>query len=640
MSVLLAEWRADAKRKILLARPEMSEKKIEKYLDEVIEKRFKNPECFLDNNYRKKTVRSNLAAIYDWIGATKPIVGGYGVFYKNQNQAINLITKMTRKFLDTRSAIKTRMKGFLEELGPDSYEYKRDNRFQSTEKICGNSIYGCSGAKISFAYNRYTAPSTTATAQSLISTACAAFEGFLAGNTKFYDTDEIISYIDNITREEFLLDVDAVIPRTVEETTDLLCNRAFEPKKINVQLIRDILSNLTSAMVARIYYKSNLYEFIQSCEKVQKRIYKFMHENESFRAPEKKYMKGDMEKDLNFIWKYLSEFVHYKHPIYNRIFRLKTAKRKSVLVIDTDSNMLHIEPWINMILTKYANKENDAEENLYMATSMFGVFITNMVQDSLDQSSEIANLLPEYWSKINMKNEFFFEKLITMEVKKNYMSTVLLREGKPMKGKLDIKGLSFVKSTTSKEIGDILKDIVKTEIMGKKINFSNIISRLDKLSEDIRSSLLNGKGIYAKPMIVQDMEHYKDGMKEMGVRAALVHNLTIPDDPIELPDYLTVFKVKMKKESDIECIKEKYPQIYELIMEKVFRNPNVKISKGFNAFAVKQDDDAPEWLIPLIDTDTIVEDNLKSFFPVLKSLGFDIINNRSDELMYSNIINL
>ena len=80
MSVLLAEWKEDAKRKIRLARPEMSEEKIEKYLDKVIEKRFKNPDCFLDNNYRKKTIRSNLASIYDWLGAVKPIIGGYGVF--------------------------------------------------------------------------------------------------------------------------------------------------------------------------------------------------------------------------------------------------------------------------------------------------------------------------------------------------------------------------------------------------------------------------------------------------------------------------------------------------------------------------------------------------------------------------------
>jgi hypothetical protein len=48
----------------------------------------------------------------------------------------------------------------------------------------------------------------------------------------------------------------------------------------------------------------------------------------------------------------------------------------------------------------------------------------------------------------------------------------------------------------------------------------------------------------------------------------------------------------------------------------------------------------PDWIIPYIDIDTIVEDNMKSFFPVLKALGFEIINTRANNTMFSNIIQL
>ena len=161
MAIFNTKWMNEAKAQIQLARPDLSDKQIYAYLEKVIEKRMINPPCHLDNNYRHKTIQSNRLALYDWIKTTKPIVGGCGVFYRNQNQSVNNIARMIHKFLVTRKALKNSMKACPD---PDSYEYRHYDMLQAGEKVCANAIYGAGGAKVSFTYNLYTAASTTGTA--------------------------------------------------------------------------------------------------------------------------------------------------------------------------------------------------------------------------------------------------------------------------------------------------------------------------------------------------------------------------------------------------------------------------------------------------------------------------------------------
>lgn len=643
MSVFISDWISEVKNKLKLIRPDLTETQINEYLLNVVKKKLKNPPCVLDNNYINKKLETDLLSIYNWIKNNKPIIGGYGVFYKNQNESVNNIARMIYKFLLSRTEIKNRMKLNLEKYGPDSYEYKQDDRLQGAEKVNANACYGAGGAKVSFSYNLYAAASTTATAQSLISTACAAFESFMSNNTLFYDLDEIITFIHNIKNEKRKIKFSGIKTVDKDQVIERLINTCFKPKKINVNKLDEILDNLDIEDLNRIYYKNNLFEFVLNCSEVNYRLKKIMKETESFRAPEKKFMTKTLEKDLEIIWKYLSEFVHYKHPVYNRIFRLKTDIRKSVLVIDTDSNMLIIKKWIDTIFNNFISSDNTktTEENIYIATSIIGVFITNMIQDTLNQYCDNANVLKDYWKNINMKNEFFFELLITTSVKKNYIGKMLLREGKPMKGKIDIKGLSFVKSGISEEIGNTMKDIIQKYIVGDSIDIRNVIISLNELSNKIKTSLKNGDPIFTKPMAVNTLKMYKDPLSEMGIRAVIAYNAVYPNNPIELPDHIRAIKVNMSKKEDIESLSETNPEIYNALCREIFDSSNPRIAKGVTSIAIPQTmEKIPEWIIPFIDIETIIEDNVKSFFPVLKSLGLDIINTRATNKMYSNIIRL
>ena len=117
-------------------------------------------------------------------------------------------------------------------------------------------------------------------------------------------------------------------------------------------------------------------------------------------------------------------------------------------------------------------------------------------------------------------------------------------------------------------------------------------------------------------------------------------NAAYPDNPIELPDNVQIVKVKMLKESDIEDLKETEPEIWENLHRKIYNNPNPGIAKkGISVIAIPEViHEIPKWVIPYVDVETITEDNTRSFFPVLSSIAFDILNTRSDSKTYSNMI--
>src|SRR5690606_9638167 len=119
----------------------------------------------------------------------------------------------------------------LKVFPPGSYEYDTYDRLQLTEKINANSYYGASGATTSNFFNIYTATSTTATGQSLISTTEQAFEAFLSNNVLFTDLDECMLFLENIRKEKHKLD-DRFLPNvSVELLIDHLAKTFYEFKE-------------------------------------------------------------------------------------------------------------------------------------------------------------------------------------------------------------------------------------------------------------------------------------------------------------------------------------------------------------------------------------------------------------------------
>lgn len=638
-SIFFNEWRTAQKNILSKMYPEVSEDKLDKFIFEIAQKRAIITPCTIDNNYVHKAVNSNLVDIYDWIKKTKPICGGFGVFYKNHNQIKNPTLVMLRGFLDRRKDLKKELRNYHE----SSEEYKMFDMKQGNEKINANSFYGGSGNKKSRFYNLYTATSTTATGQSLTSTTELAFEAFMENNVKFNRIDECFTYMENIINDKYTINPNFLKNVNVDKVTKHLMGMFHNPKNDYEIMIKRYLGHLSQTQLNRIYYKNNLYEFSKHTQimNILRYIIKY---TKSFVDPNK--LPKKTEKEFKLLWDYYKEFVFYNHFHFERIERFRNDKRRCVVGADTDSNILTVHAWVEFInknIISVSNNNDKSEDDLlYISINTIAYILTNMITDVLKKYTKTANVPKEYRKFINMKNEFLFEILITANKKKRYITITLLREGMVIDPpKLTVMGHDFKKSTINKNAAKKFNQITKDYLCGEEIDVNGLLTELSNFENEILTSLKNGEKTYTSPKSVKELAAYKQPFSQQGVRAIIVWNLIYPDNEIDLPTNIDMIKVNLTTMKEIEPLKFSHPDIYSIIVEKIFNHKEESISsKGINVIAIPRTvEKIPDWIIPYIDYESIVVDNVSKYYSVLESIGIEIIST-TKRSFFSNIIKL
>jgi hypothetical protein len=643
MSIFKDKWVKENTEILQTMYPEFSYKYIKKFVKKEYENNIKDIECVIHNNYVHKKMKTTLINVIDWVEKTKPICGGYGVFYRNQHQVSNPLLVMILKFIKSRKYFKDKLEDITDK---SSYEYKTNDRLQLTEKVNSNSIYGSLGMMASFIFNLYTAPSVTSTGQSLISTTEQAFEMFLGGNILFNNMNECVHYIQNIITEPRKLNDSFLIDVSIDDVIGLLCSKFYKYKNKYETIIYNMLVELDQETINRIYYKNNLYEFSKHKE-ISSILYNIFNETKSFKNPNK--IPKECEEDILTLWKYYEEFVVYNHSPINRIQRLVNEKRKVVLTIDTDSNMINVNPWVEFIdkniIDDTQRNENNEGDLVFISVNIMAVMITRMVTKILNKYTKDANVPEDFRHYINMKNEFLFSFMLLADVKKRYITSVRLREGDEIyPEKMDIKGFDFVKSGTSEEVMEMYKSIIKKRLIGvEQISIKDIMNDLSIIEKDIKLSIKNGEKKYLTPSSINEFEAYVQEKlySNQGVLAVLAWNNLCPDKPIQLPAKVDIVKVKLNTDANIEKMKNINLDIYNNIQKNIVKN-NIKSIADKLVYVIaipKNIEKIPDWIIPFIDIDSISNDILKKFYPVLDSLGMATVKTAKREYL-SNIINI
>ena len=641
-TTLMRKWKKRVCKMLKTSYPEISKREIMKFLDEIIERDLKSPACVIDNDYLNVRLNTDLLEVTEWIAKTKPICGGYGVFYRNQHQIMSALSHMIIKFLTLRKKYKSKLKIYSQ----DSYEYATFDRKQGSEKQNVNSIYGCFGNLTSFLFNKYTAPSVTATGQSLISTTCMAFEALMANNVKFNNINECMTYLYNITSEKYNHDTSILPDIDISDVENRIFSMFYRENIDKYKpMIHDYLIMLSQDDLNKLYFKNNLYEF-SMLEPVKTTLTNIVKNCEKFVDPND--VPESIKDDLTALWSYYKDFVFYNYSPIDRIQRLKNDKRKCVVTIDTDSNILNLHPWVefmfdNIIDPEPSTHDRDTIQLKFIAINTMAYVITNMIGDVLGKYTKRANVPDDFAHHINMKNEFLFTRMILASKKKRYMSSVRLREGKEFNPEIiDIKGFDFMKSTTSETVKKIYMDIVTRNVLhAENINLKGMLREIEEFEESILGSLKNGEKKYLSPLSVKELEAYADPFKGQGVRAVHAWNSIYPEMTIDLPAKIDIVKVLLDNPDNLEKLKHDHPDIYEKIENNILNSRNEKIrKKGFVVLAIpKKVDSIPEWVIPYIDYETISYNVLNKILPIMQSLGFTTLKCGNKEYV-SSIINI
>lgn len=355
MEDIYRDYKDISRRMLKLSFPMLTAPEIEEAINWSIDKRQTNHPARINNNYKKQIVSTTLKDIVEYINDRKPIITHYGVMFSRHGTVPNPTIEMVKKFLDNRSIHKKQM--FQFEKGSEDFE--RYNLLQLLDKIDANAFYGALGKFSCIYYNLHVATSITTEGRNLISSATLLFESFLNNNVPFSSLNEVITFINHVITEERyfsdyeILDGDVSIDDTFYHVVKSI-GFGYLPDEKDLQIIWDILSGLSPTDLNRLYYKNNLFAFIERNSKVLKSVLYILQKLDApFVNPNK--VPDEIKEELKVFSNLLREYVYYYHQHIDRTEKMESLIRSVALINDTDSCILSLDGWYRFILDKVLN---------------------------------------------------------------------------------------------------------------------------------------------------------------------------------------------------------------------------------------------------------------------------------------------
>ena len=673
---------------ILRINPTLNREEVRNIVKKKLSQSLKDPSIVIDNNVTRESTSMTLSDLCNWIAREKPVVSGNATFYKQPDVLVSPASDMLRNLKKLRKAIKKEM--FNTKDDPD--RYAQLDLSQSNTKVIMNAEYGASGAPTSAFYTKYSPAATTMMAQSIITTMAAFFEAFVGDNMKFAHINECFDWLRTVSDQKVdLQHQDWVqVPSKEEVKHRIQCHFSMlNPSEMN--LVNQYIDNLNPIELTYVFYANNFKEFIRRHPRVIKLIRKMLeklpvHEasdsipkefsnqyntvqdyndfiaTEMFLNPYSvpDVIKNEMKELSKLVKQYC--FVCYLTP--DSIVNLNAHMRNTVLLVDTDSNVVNANIFVEFVLDELFPKEDFGRDRLYndmICSSILASLLDTCMVSILEAYGIAHHADEEARQQLVMKNEFFFRRFFLMTTKKRYASSIALREGHiVVPFKTEIKGLDFIKAGVTDDVTtrftQMLEDCV---LFSSDLKLHQMMVELRKFEQEILTDLKNGGLTYLKGQTFKSEGAYKQPWAVQAFKAVAVWNAMFPKDRIYSLDKVRLAKLIITNPTDLEVIQDKYPQEYASAIQNVFHglelyfeyleakknekkelgsSPTVEMRKtyyrkypeimraGMSVIAIPATSrEIPIWLRPLLDYQTIVSDTCASFRSVLESFRIDEI---------------
>lgn len=307
--------------------------------------------------------------------------------------------------------------------------------------------------------------------------------------------------------------------------------------------------------------------------------------------------------------------------------------------------MINLDPWVEFTLSDIVPQSEDLSKRDYdnirfISINLLCTLLTNMINGVLQKYTKTSHVPKEHRWRVNMKNEFLFTKMMTTSSKKRYIGSIRLREGKEIfPEKAEIKGLDFMKSTTREATMNRFKRIIQQRIIDPEaIDLFGTLDDLKAFEKEIRDSLMAGEKKFLNPENVKEPEAYDDPMRQQGFRGVLAWNLAYPEMQIGLPEKVDTVKLNINGVDDLSELAKTEPEIYDSLVEGIFESRDEKVrAKGMVVISIPRNEPTiPEWILPYIDYDLIINKNVSQFKAILESMG--LVSIKMDDMsFYTNI---
>ena len=348
-SSVVKVYRDEAVRLLQLSFPTLTKLEIATAVDYAIVETAHNPKVELENNYTKTKQETYLIQLVQYLDDRKPIFTASGCMFKHHGSIKNPLYDLIQSFLDKRKEYKKKMKMYPK----GSIDFAKFNLFQLIEKRSANALYGITGAYSSVFYNYFIANGITSQGRDAIASAIMMFEEFLSNNVKFGSLNEMVHFIRCVLDDpRTMRDEDVLIAEdiTIEECFFQIvatCGFYYVPSEEDMQIVWDMLTQVSQEDLNRLFYRNNLYWFCER-SKVMDIIKRILSKLDVvFIDPNK--VPECIEEDMDELYAILKEYVYHPHIIIDTTDRARIMMRDVSILTDTDSSFVSLEGWYKFI---------------------------------------------------------------------------------------------------------------------------------------------------------------------------------------------------------------------------------------------------------------------------------------------------
>jgi hypothetical protein len=176
------------------------------------------------------------------------------------------------------------------------------------------------------------------------------FESFLANNVKFGSVNEVLTFIKNVMSEKLnrryndrvVLDHNVTVVDCFVKVV-MSCGYRWIPNNNELEVIWQAIQNLSQEDINRVYYKNNLYEFMENST-LRRAIETIMKNlDEPFMNPNKP--PKNVIPMLDELTELMREYVYYRYMYIDRTDRCDNMIKSVTLVSDTDSTIISLDAW-------------------------------------------------------------------------------------------------------------------------------------------------------------------------------------------------------------------------------------------------------------------------------------------------------
>lgn len=650
---------------LLQMHPEWDKEEVRRRVSSKVKEKLTNPSILMDNNVTHRSESIDILKLCHWIDQKKPVVSGNATFYMQPD----VLRSPTSNMLLTQKRDRKKIKKGMFQYHPDSYEYQQSELAQMNLKVLMNAEYGGSGAKTAAFYTKYSPAATTLMAQSIITTMAAFFEGYIGNNHKFFHINECIDWMQTVCKKKQDVESWISVP-TKQEVAERIKQHFIQFDLRDNHIIDRFIENCSDEDLVYLYYANNNHEFIRRHKKAVKAIsfilstlpvleasednvpVEFQNKFDDVDAYNKwvakeifldpynipECIKKEMIGLSEMVKKYC--FVEYITP--SSIIKLNNHKRNTVLLVDTDSNMLHADLFVKFVLDELFPGNTFSRSRLYadmICVNILAAIVDPCVKHLLDYYGRCHNMNDEARAELTMKNEFLFRTFFLMK-KKRYGASIVLREGNiNIPFKEEIKGIDFIKASVSKNISKKFTKIFCDYVLfAEHMDLHGMIRALKAFEKEIGENVKNGGTEYLKPFTFKTEEAYTSrvdpktgerisfGWSRPEFRGALIWNALYPEQRIYNLDRVKLIKLAVNGPEDLSGVKTTHPEIYDGLMQHVFHSTNKNMIKnGLKEISLPSIvSTIPDWILPLIDYRTTVSDAMSSFKSVLNALHLEL----------------